>query len=77
MEDAVATFERNIETQTGRSVSGWVALVRAENLEKHGQMVAWMKSAHGLSHGYAKPDRQARAGGGRSALGQRSRRRPF
>lgn len=53
VEDAVATFERNIEAQTGRAVSGWVALVRAENLEKHGQMVAWMKSEHGLSHGHA------------------------
>jgi hypothetical protein len=50
---AIATFERNIETQTGKSVASWVALVRAEGIAKHGMAVAWLKSAHGLSHAHA------------------------
>ena len=50
---AIATFERNIEAQTGRSVSAWAGLVRGQGLEKHGQMVAWLKAEHGLSHGHA------------------------
>jgi hypothetical protein len=53
VQDAIATFERNIETQTGRSVTAWADLVRAEGLAKHGQMVAWLKGDHGLSHGHA------------------------
>jgi hypothetical protein len=51
--DAIATFERNIEAQTGASVADWVARVRAEGLARHGGMVAWLKTAHGLSHSHA------------------------
>jgi hypothetical protein len=51
--DAIATFERNIESQTGRSIDDWITLLAATNLEKHGQMVAWLKAEHGLSHGHA------------------------
>ena len=50
---AIATFERNIEAKTGRAVSAWVELVRSQGLEKHGQMVAWLKAQHGFSHGHA------------------------
>jgi hypothetical protein len=50
---AIATFERNIEAKTGRPVSGWVELLRGQGLEKHGQMVAWLKAEHGVSHGHA------------------------
>ena len=53
VEDAVASFERNIEAQTGKSVEAWAALVSAQGLEKHGQMVAWLKAAHQLSHSQA------------------------
>jgi hypothetical protein len=53
VEAAIATFERNIEAQTGRSVADWGGLVRGHGLEKHGQMVAWLKGEHGLSHGHA------------------------
>ena len=52
--DAMASFERNIEAQTGRSVDGWIGALRgAPGLARHGQMVAWLKSEHSLSHGYA------------------------
>jgi hypothetical protein len=50
---ATESFERNIEAQTGKPVSGWVSLVREQRLEKHGAMVAWFKSEHGLSHLHA------------------------
>jgi len=53
VEDAVASFERNIEAQTGKSVAAWATLVTGQGLEKHGQMVAWLKETHGLSHGHA------------------------
>lgn len=53
MDKAVATFERNLEAQTGKSVADWAALVSAQGLAKHGQMLAWLKTEHGLSHGHA------------------------
>jgi hypothetical protein len=53
VEDAVATFERNIEAQTGKSVAAWSGIVAGQGLTKHGQIVAWLKADHGLSHGYA------------------------
>ncbi|WP_372786597.1 DUF5655 domain-containing protein [Phenylobacterium sp.] len=53
LEQAVATFERNIATQTGATVEDWIVRVRATDLARHGEMVAWLKSAHGLGHGHA------------------------
>ena len=50
---AIATFERNIAAKTGRAVEDWVALVSAEGLARHGEMVAWLKAGPGLSHGHA------------------------
>ena len=50
---ALATFARNIEAQTGRSVDAWADLLREGPLTKHGEMVAWLKAEHGLSHGHA------------------------
>ena len=53
VEQAVATFERKLEAQTGVSVADWVARLRAAGIERHGQMVAWLKAEHGLGHGHA------------------------
>ena len=50
---ALATFARNIELRTGRSVDAWADLLRAGPHKKHGEMVAWLKAEHGLSHGHA------------------------
>lgn len=51
--DAVATFERNIEAQTSRSVAAWVEAIQIAGLSRHGEMVAWLKGEHGLSHSHA------------------------
>ena len=53
VEDAIASFERNIEAQTGQSVSAWAALLGQQGFEKHGQMVGWLKSEQNLSHSHA------------------------
>ena len=53
VDTAVATFERNIETLTGRSVSGWVETVRQSGLTKHGAIVTSLKADLGLSHAHA------------------------
>ncbi len=53
VDEATATFERNIAAQTGRAVPAWVEAVQAQGLTKHGQVVAWLKAEHGLSHAHA------------------------
>ena len=51
--DAVENQKRNIEASTGRAFDAWVDLARASGLEKHGELIAWLKSEHGMSHGNA------------------------
>ncbi len=53
VDDAIQTQIRNIEQSTGRSMAEWVALVGASGKTKHGEVLAWLKSEHGLSHGNA------------------------
>lgn len=53
MSDPAATMIANLEATTGRSLGEWVDLARATGLEKHGAIVAHLKSDHGLKHGYA------------------------
>jgi Domain of unknown function (DUF5655)/Domain of unknown function (DUF4287) len=52
-EDGMATLIRNLEAKTGRTIDAWVALARGAGLSKHGQVVAFLKKEHGLTHGYA------------------------
>jgi len=44
---------RNIEATYGRSMDGWAELIRASGRNRHGEIVAWLKSEHGLTHGSA------------------------
>jgi len=51
--DAEATMAANLREKTGRSLEEWVQIARDTQQEKHGQIVAVLKSEHGLTHGYA------------------------
>ena len=53
VDDAVQSQTRNIEQATGRSMDEWVLLVRASGLERHRQILEWLKAEHGFSHGNA------------------------
>ena len=53
VEEGLRAQLRNIESATGRSVAEWSGLIHASGLAKHGQIVAWLKAEHGLSHGSA------------------------
>lgn len=46
-------MEKGLQEKTGKSLNEWVQLVRAENFEKHGQIMNWLKSDYGFTHGYA------------------------
>ena len=52
-EQQAATQLANIERDTGLTPSAVVELIRAEGLEKHGQIVSMLKTRHGLGHGNA------------------------
>jgi hypothetical protein len=52
-DEAVRSQIRNIEAKTGRSIEEWTTLVRASGRAKHGEVMTWLKSEHGLTHGDA------------------------
>jgi len=53
LDQAEASMIRNLEEKTGKSLPQWIEVVRASGLAKHGEVVAFLKSRHGLGHGYA------------------------
>jgi hypothetical protein len=50
---ATQTQIRNLEEKTGKSLDQWVKIVQKQKLEKHGEMVAFLKSEHEIGHGNA------------------------
>lgn len=48
-----ASYFPSIEKKYGKPISEWQALIRASDLTKHMELVAWLKSEHGLGHGHA------------------------
>ena len=48
-----ASYFPSIERTYGRPVSDWQALIRSQIGKKHMEIVAWLKSEHGLGHGHA------------------------
>jgi predicted transport protein len=43
----------NLKPNTGRSLEEWQTLMRENSNLKHGEVVALLKSKHGVTHGYA------------------------
>lgn len=52
-EQAAQTQLRNIERDTRRTVAAWADVVRSAGKERHGEVVAYLKAEHGLTHGNA------------------------
>ena len=53
VEEGLAAQVRNIEATYGRPIDGWVDVIGASGLHRHGEIVAMLKSEHGLTHGAA------------------------
>ncbi len=49
----MANMAANLEEKSGRSMSWWIGTVLSSDNTKHGEMVAYLKEHHGLTHGYA------------------------
>ncbi|MGW2615546.1 DUF4287 domain-containing protein [Streptomyces sp. NPDC001500] len=48
-----ASYFPSIEKKHGRPIDAWKSLIRSSPLTRHMELVAWLKSEHGLGHGHA------------------------
>jgi hypothetical protein len=48
-----ASYFPSIERTYGQPVAHWLALIASRGDARHMELVAWLKSEHGLGHGHA------------------------
>lgn len=48
-----ASYFPSIEARYGQPIAHWLGLLEGLGPRKHMEMVAWLKSEHGLGHGHA------------------------
>jgi len=53
MEKALETMINNMPEKTGKKLEEWLQILDRENLEKHSIAVKFLKTEHGLTHGFA------------------------
>lgn len=53
MDQAAQTMIDNLEKNTGKSLDEWVSIVQKGNFTKHGEILKFLKSEHGFTHGFA------------------------
>ncbi len=46
-------MEKGLLEKTGKTLEEWVKIVKKENFEKHGEIIKFLKSEHGFTHGFA------------------------
>jgi predicted transport protein len=52
-EEMMQSMIANFAEKTGKSLEDWTVLAKTAPEQKHGKIVAWLKSTQGLTHGYA------------------------
>ncbi|MEM7333446.1 MAG: DUF5655 domain-containing protein [Chloroflexota bacterium] len=53
LNDAAQKMAENLQKKTGKSLVEWVTIARQSGIEKHGELLKYLKGEHGLTHGYA------------------------
>ncbi len=48
-----ASYFPSIEKKYGRPIAEWQELIRSSDLERHMELVEWLKAEYGLGHGHA------------------------
>jgi hypothetical protein len=48
-----AAYFPSIEKKYGRPIAEWQEMIRSSDLERHMELVAWLKAEYGLGHGHA------------------------
>ena len=46
-------MEKGLFEKTGKPLADWLVIVRKQSFEKHGEIINFLKSEHGFTHGYA------------------------
>ncbi len=44
---------KNLEEKTGKKIEEWIAIANSSQLEKHSEILNYLKTVHGIGHGYA------------------------
>ena len=52
-EEQTQSMINNLPEKTGKSLPQWLALCKKSGLEKHGELVKFLKADHGMTHGFA------------------------
>ncbi|MFK8032168.1 MAG: DUF4287 domain-containing protein [Gammaproteobacteria bacterium] len=52
-EKQLATMIANIPDKTGKTLEAWKKLITKNGLEKHGEIMKFLKTEHGVTHGFA------------------------
>jgi predicted transport protein len=53
MDKGIESMIINLHKNTGKALEEWIAVVKKENIAKHGEIISFLKEKHGLTHGYA------------------------
>jgi predicted transport protein len=53
VDKATQTMIDNLQKNTGKSLEEWIVVVRKQKLEKHGEVLKFLKDSHGFTHGFA------------------------
>ena len=51
--DLAATMIANLKAKTGKTLAQWLKVCKTSKLEKHGEIVKYLKDEHGMTHGFA------------------------
>ncbi len=51
-EDMAQTMIANLREKTGKTLAQWLKLPRNSDLEKHGKIISFLKTEHGVTHGF-------------------------
>jgi len=52
-EEMAVAMIANLKDKTGKTLPQWLKLAKGAKLEKHGQIVKFLKGEHGMTHGFA------------------------
>ena len=52
-EEQAASMIANLPEKTGKSMEDWLSLLTPAGFEKHGEIVRFLKTEHGMTHGFA------------------------
>ena len=53
MDKALQTMINNMPEKTGKSLEEWTKILRVKGFAKHGEAVKFLKTEHGVTHGFA------------------------